>query len=59
MAELAARCKSAGVWPFIHFNRLHIAPPLVIDEDDLRRGLGVIEDALVYTDKLATPLSSS
>lgn len=52
MAELMARCKSAGVWPMIHFNRLQIAPPLVIDEDDLRRGLAVIDDALAYTDKL-------
>ena len=52
MAELMARCKSAGVWPMIHFNRLQIAPPLVISEDDLRRGLAVIDEALTYTDKL-------
>ncbi|UYM03561.1 aspartate aminotransferase family protein [Solicola gregarius] len=53
MAELAARCKASGVWPMIHFNRLQIAPPLVIGEDDLRRGLAVIDEALAYTDKLA------
>src|SRR5699024_7463568 len=52
MAELMARCKSAGVWPMIHFNRLQIAPPLVVSEGDLRRGLDVIDEALGYTDKL-------
>ncbi len=36
----------------IHFNRLQIAPPLVIEEDELRRGLAVIDEALAYTDKL-------
>jgi len=52
MAELMARCKSAGVWPMTHFNRLQIAPPLVVSEGDLRRGLDVIDEALGYTDKL-------
>ena len=34
--EVAAACKAAGVWPFTHFNRMHIAPPLVISEEELR-----------------------
>ncbi len=53
MAELAAACKAEGVWPFIHFNRMHIAPPLVIGEDDLRRGLAVIDAALTVADRYA------
>lgn len=53
MTELASRCKAGGVWPFTHFNRVHVAPPLVIDEDDLRRGLAVIDDALSYADEVA------
>ena len=28
MQELLAACKERGVWPFIHFNRLHVTPPL-------------------------------
>jgi taurine--2-oxoglutarate transaminase len=50
MNAVAAACKKAGVWPFTHFNRMHIAPPLVISEQDLRRGLAVIDEALNLAD---------
>lgn len=50
MAAFAAACKKAGLWPFTHFNRVHVAPPLIISEDDLVRGLGVIDRALEVTD---------
>ncbi|MDR5701229.1 aspartate aminotransferase family protein [Agromyces aerolatus] len=50
MAAVAAACKQAGVWPFIHFNRMHVAPPLVITEAELTRGLDVIDDALSAAD---------
>jgi taurine--2-oxoglutarate transaminase len=53
MNEVAAAAKAAGVWPFIHFNRVHIAPPLVISEDDLRRGLAAIDAALDVADRYA------
>ena len=46
MNAVAAACKAAGLWPFVHFNRLHIAPPLVISEEDLVRGLAIIDEAL-------------
>jgi taurine--2-oxoglutarate transaminase len=32
MARLAAACREGGVWPFIHFNPLHVAPPLIISD---------------------------
>ncbi|WP_235566732.1 aspartate aminotransferase family protein [Microbacterium sp. Root61] len=51
MAAVAAACKKAGVWPFTHFNRLHVAPPLVISEDELVRGLEVIDRALDVADE--------
>ena len=54
MAAVAAACKKAGLWPFVHFNRLHVAPPLVISEDDLRRGLDIIDAALAVADDAAT-----
>ncbi|GAA1060694.1 aspartate aminotransferase family protein [Agromyces bracchium] len=50
MAKVAAACKQAGLWPFIHFNRMHVAPPLVISEDDLVRGLDIIDAALDVAD---------
>jgi taurine--2-oxoglutarate transaminase len=50
MGAFAAACKKAGVWPFVHFNRTHVAPPLIISEDDLVRGLDVIDRALDVAD---------
>ncbi len=50
VAAVAAACKREGVWPFTHFNRLHVAPPLVISEDELVRGLEVIDRALDVAD---------
>jgi taurine--2-oxoglutarate transaminase len=51
MNEVAAACKAVGVWPFTHFNRLHVAPPLVVTESELRRGLEAYEAALAVADR--------
>ncbi len=51
MVAFAAACKAGGVWPFTHYNRTHIAPPLVITEAELNRGLDVIDEALKITDQ--------
>ena len=51
MVELAAACKDGGVWPFTHFNRMHVVPPCVITEDEVRQGLAVIDEALTVADK--------
>ncbi|WP_046658137.1 aspartate aminotransferase family protein [Lysobacter capsici] len=53
MAEFAAACKQGGLWPFTHFNRTHVVPPLTISEDDLRKGLAIIDEALNVTDRYA------
>ncbi|MFD5226283.1 aspartate aminotransferase family protein [Microbacterium sp. NPDC058342] len=53
MGAFAAAAKKAGVWPFTHFNRTHIAPPLVIEEDELVRGLAAIDEALSVADEHA------
>ncbi len=50
MGAFAAAAKKAGVWPFVHFNRTHIAPPLVITEEELVRGLAGIDEALSVAD---------
>ncbi|WP_062302203.1 aspartate aminotransferase family protein [Demequina subtropica] len=52
MGVFAKACKDAGLWPFVHFNRTHLAPPLIITEDELRRGLRVIDAALSEVDAL-------
>ena len=51
MAEFAAACKRQGLWPFVVSNRLHVVPPLVIDEQLLRDGLAIIDEALHVADR--------
>ncbi len=51
MAKVAAACKQAGLWPFTHFNRMLVAPPLVITEGELNHGLDIIDEALTVADE--------
>ncbi|GAA1514070.1 aspartate aminotransferase family protein [Dactylosporangium maewongense] len=50
MADVVAACKARGVWPFTHFNRLHVVPPLVVTEEELLQGIDAIDDALDAAD---------
>jgi taurine--2-oxoglutarate transaminase len=54
MAEVTAACKERGLWPFVHFNRMHVVPPLVISDDEMREGLAIIDEALAVADGYAT-----
>ena len=54
MAAFSRECKRRGVWPLTHFNGVHIAPPLVIEEDDLRRGIQTIDECLAVADVYVT-----
>ena len=51
MVELASACKARGLWPFTHFNRMHVVPPCTITEADLREGLAIIDEALETADR--------
>ena len=39
-----------------HFNRLHVAPPLIISDEDLTTGLAAIDAALDVADSYSTEL---
>jgi taurine--2-oxoglutarate transaminase len=54
MAEVAAACRARGLWPFTHFNRVHVVPPCVISAEDLITGLDIIDDALDVADRYTT-----
>ncbi|MEU7206498.1 aspartate aminotransferase family protein [Streptomyces sp. NPDC045470] len=54
MAEVMAACVAAGVWPMCQMNRVHLAPPLVITEEELRGGLEAVDAALDTADAYAT-----
>ncbi len=54
MNDLAAACKARGLWPFIHFNRTHVVPPLTITKDEVLHGISILDEALSVTDALVT-----
>jgi taurine--2-oxoglutarate transaminase len=50
MAEVVAACKAEGLWPFSHFNRIHVVPPCTTSPDDVRLGLEILDQALTIAD---------
>ena len=51
MNEVVAACKASGVWPFVHFNRLQVAPPLIIRPDEAQLGIAALDKALDVADR--------
>ena len=54
MTELATACKQRGLWPFVVSNRMHIVPPLTIEDAALHEGLSIIDEALCVADRYCT-----
>ncbi|MFT3853842.1 MAG: aspartate aminotransferase family protein [Ilumatobacteraceae bacterium] len=54
MNDIAATCKAKGVWPFTHFNRVHVVPPCTTSVADVEHGIAVIDEALEIADALVT-----
>ena len=50
MLDIAAACKKEGLWPFAHFNRMHVVPPCTISADEVREGIAIIDEALDIAD---------
>jgi taurine--2-oxoglutarate transaminase len=53
MTEVAAACKERGLWPFTHFNRVHVVPPCTISADEVRQGIAILDEALAVADRYA------
>jgi taurine--2-oxoglutarate transaminase len=54
MNEVAAHCKKNGLWPFIHFNRLHVVPPCTTSADEIYEGMAILDQALEVADEYYT-----
>ncbi|MEQ1787322.1 MAG: aspartate aminotransferase family protein [Acidimicrobiales bacterium] len=50
MVEVVNACKSRGLWPFAHFNRIHMAPPLIVTDAEVGRALAILDEALAVAD---------
>ncbi len=54
MNELAAACKSRGLWPFVHFNRTHVVPPCTTTAEEVTEGIAILDEALEVADRYYT-----
>jgi taurine---2-oxoglutarate transaminase len=50
MAEILTACKARGLWPFTHFNRLHVVPPCTISPEQVKEGVAVLDEVLSIAD---------
>ncbi|MBM3729546.1 MAG: aspartate aminotransferase family protein [Actinobacteria bacterium] len=54
MVDVITACKAQNLWPFSHFNRMHVVPPLVITDQEMRDGLAIVDEALNVADSYYT-----
>ena len=54
VTDVVNACKANGVWPFAHFNRIHVTPPCTTSPADIRHGLAVLDEALTLADAHCT-----
>lgn len=57
MGKLAGHLKSKHLHAFSRFNMLWVCPPLIITEEELGRGLDIIEEGLALVDAALAPAS--
>ena len=46
MAQLKAACLERGLLPFVAENRVHVVPPCIVTDDEARRGVALLSEAL-------------
>jgi taurine--2-oxoglutarate transaminase len=46
MTAIVSAAKQRGLLPFVNFNRIHVVPPINISDNDAKRGLAILDDAL-------------
>ena len=51
MTDLVVACKERNLWPFTHFNRMHVVPPCNTLVEDIKAGLAIIDEVLDIADK--------
>ena len=51
MNQVAAKIKELGMYTFVRWNYIFIAPPLIINKEQVDEGLAIISEALKIADK--------
>ena len=50
MANFAKACLGRGLVPLVLGNRIHVAPPLNVNDSDVASGLAILDEVLAETD---------
>ncbi|RAD10574.1 aspartate aminotransferase family protein, partial [Burkholderia multivorans] len=50
VASVLASLKEYGLVAFTNYHRIHVVPPINISEDDLEKGLGILDKVLTDLD---------
>lgn len=50
MAAFAKACLGRGLVPLVLGNRIHVAPPLNVSDDDAETGLAILDEVLAEAD---------
>ncbi len=51
MAAVLGACKAGGLLPFANFNRIHPVPPCNVSDDEIAKGLRILDAALSVADE--------
>jgi taurine--2-oxoglutarate transaminase len=54
VARLTKAAMERGLYLFVHWNKIMVAPPLTITRDELEEGVGVLDEILAFADEYAT-----
>lgn len=52
MAKLAGHLKANHIYAFVRFNMVMVCPPLIVNREELKHGLDVMEEGLKLVDQL-------
>jgi len=55
MNKVAARLKDLGMYTFVRWNYIFVAPPLCINKEQIEEGLAMISDAISIADEYISP----
>ena len=55
MNKVAAKIKELGMYTFVRWNYIFIAPPLIVTKEQIDEGLAIISEAITIADKEASP----
>ena len=55
MNKVAAKIKELGMYTFVRWNYIFVAPPLCVTKEQIDEGLAIISEAISIADQATSP----